>query len=379
MDTAATYSRPLQIPSNLITTNALDQTKTATLTTETGSITLQPNKESTITVEIPASTTVKAAIEWDGKITPPIVESVTKVSATGDEIVGSTDKLVRDDVVAVVKIGSDKARLDFSNKVTLSIPVDGLADGAKVAIYSSDSGHQWTYEGDGVVKDGKVVFETTHFTYFALKSKAGAVTSATTPVEQVAGQATQFTDIAGHWAESYINELAAKGIVTGKGNGLFAPEDNITRAEFTKIAVMAFGIEVPETVDSAPFADVSTDAWYAPYVAAAKEAGIVDTNAANFNPNAAITRAEALKILIGAAGFTDVDSNFEANYTSNEGWTYVGFTDVPIAGWFSKFVGYAKDFGIVDGYPDGLFHPEKPMTRAEVAKVVLKVMDQQAK
>jgi hypothetical protein len=224
-----------------------------------------------------------------------------------------------------------------------------------------------------------VVFETTHFTYFALKSKAGAVTSATTPVEQVAGQATQFTDIAGHWAESYINELAAKGIVTGKGNGLFAPEDNITRAEFTKIAVMAFGIEVPETVDSAPFADVSTDAWYAPYVAAAKEAGIVDTNAANFNPNAAITRAEALKILIGAAGFTDVDSNFEANYTSNEGWTYVGFTDVPIAGWFSKFVGYAKDFGIVDGYPDGLFHPEKPMTRAEVAKVVLKVMDQQAK
>jgi hypothetical protein len=273
-------------------------------------------------------------------------------------------------VAAIVKIGSDKAQLNFSNKVTLQIPVDGLADGSKVAIYSSNLGHQWVYEGEGVVKNGVVTFETNHFTYFALSKKGGGGAAPA----NVASQFSQFVDIAGHWAEDYINQIADKGIVSGKGEGRFAPDDSITRAELTKIAVMAFNINVSESVETKPFADVGTGAWYASYVAAAKEAGIVAGSGKNFKPDTPITRAEALKILIGAAGFTDVDGNFEANYSSKKGWKYVGFKDVPMSSWYGKFVAYAKDFGIVGGYQDGLFHPGNSMTRAEVAKVVLKVL-----
>jgi hypothetical protein len=357
----------------------LEQTKEAVLTTDKGSIILQPNKSSTVSVSIPAGTTVKARIGWDGRIDPPLMQSVSKVSVSGDVIDGSKAKLLRANVVAVVRVGSEKTRLEYSNKVTLRIPVEGLVEGSKVTVYSSDSGHQWAVEGEGVVKDGAVAFETGHSTYFALGNAVAAAKESLRPAapKEVATQSIPFGDTVGHWAESYIDRLAGMGIVKGKSEGRFAPEDTITRAELLKIAVMAFGIEVPETVEKQPYLDVSIGAWYAPYVAAAKSAGILSKSSARFNPNMGISRAEALKIFIGAAGFADVNENFDANYASKEGWTYVGFKDVPMASWFGKFVAYARDFGIVNGYPDGLFHPEKTMTRAEVSKVVLKVMDQQ--
>jgi len=186
--------------------------------------------------------------------------------------------------------------------------------------------------------------------------------------------AASFSDIAGHWAESFIQDIAGRGIVSGKAEGVFAPNDSVTRAELTKMAVKAFGIEVPASVDANPFEDVNMDTWYAPYVAAAKEVGIVTGSGGNFNPNVPVTRAEALKILISAAGFENVDGNFDTNYISKEGWTYVGFKDVPMDAWYGKFVAYARDFAVVSGYGDGLFHPGNSMTRAEVAKVLLKVL-----
>lgn len=43
--------------------------------------------------------------------------------------------------------------------------------------------------------------------------------------------AEKFTDIKGHWAEKYINEIAEMGIVNGRPGGKFVPNDNVTRAE----------------------------------------------------------------------------------------------------------------------------------------------------
>ncbi|MDM5275747.1 S-layer homology domain-containing protein, partial [Paenibacillus silvae] len=71
-----------------------------------------------------------------------------------------------------------------------------------------------------------------------------------------------FKDIQGHWAESSIRSAINKGIVSGYPNGMFYPENKVTRAEFLKIVIGSLGYETESTTSGAP--------WYKAYVAAAK-------------------------------------------------------------------------------------------------------------
>jgi hypothetical protein len=171
-----------------------------------------------------------------------------------------------------------------------------------------------------------------------------------------------FSDIEGHWAELYIEQLYEADVVSGKSEGIFDPNGLITRAELTKIALLAFGYSVNTTVDEHPFSDVPRNSWFAPYVEEAKVRDIVEGYpTGGFGPNDFITRAAALKIILEAAKI-DVSSSVP------------NFSDVPADSWFGKYVGYAQANNIVGGYPDGLFHPERNITRAEVAKIVVKVL-----
>lgn len=172
-----------------------------------------------------------------------------------------------------------------------------------------------------------------------------------------------FSDTQGHWAEDYINQLYEQEVVSGKSEGIFDPNGLITRAELTKIAILAFGHSVNGSVNEHPFQDVPLNSWYAPYVEEAKRLGFVtgyDTG--GFGPNDFITRAAALKILLGAA---DLDAS---------GMT-PDFPDVSTDAWYAEYVGFAQENGIVGGYDDGSFGPGNNMTRAQVAKVVIKLLE----
>lgn len=172
-----------------------------------------------------------------------------------------------------------------------------------------------------------------------------------------------FGDVTGHWAESYINQLYEDHVVSGKSEGVFDPDGLITRAELTKIAILAFGHSVNSSVKAHPFQDVPLNSWYAPYVDEAKRLGFVSGyESGGFGPNDYVNRAAALKILLGAAG---IDS---AGMTSD-------FPDVAANAWFAPYIGFAQKEGIVVGYNDETFGPEKNMTRAQVAKVVIKLLE----
>lgn len=84
-----------------------------------------------------------------------------------------------------------------------------------------------------------------------------------------------FTDIAGHFAENYIKTLYQKGVINGKTATKFEPNANMTRAELVKIVVGAFDIPVTKVTESS-FQDVDPTAWYASYIEAAYKAGIVE-------------------------------------------------------------------------------------------------------
>jgi len=362
-----TYSRPIDFDDDVITVDVDSNTATVQATGPNGTLTIKPNSGSTISLTIPPNTTITGDAGWDGKINPPLIRSLTNIHFNGEEIEGTDDLLMRNDVAVLVEVGGN-VPLTFSNEVTLKIPVD-LPDGSVVNLYTSGDGDTWMSQGTAVVADGYIIIKTDHLSFFALE-----MTDETAAVVAAAGEGPAFSDIAGHWAKAYIEEIAALGIVSGKSEGVFAPNDAITRAELTKIATKAFGISIDPVANYMPFSDVATSSWYTTYVIAAKENGIVQGYGEDFRPNNTINRAEALKIMLEAAGFVNYDEYWYNNYSHRE-WWYVWFMDVPFGSWFGKYVAYAKDAGIISGYADGSFGPANNITRAEVAKIVSIILD----
>ena len=107
------------------------------------------------------------------------------------------------------------------------------------------------------------------------------------------------------WYAEAVNTLAALGMIDGYPDGTFRPDATITRAEFCVIA-LAFAYE-PESFDC-NFYDVSVNDWFYDYVAQATSYGWISGSNGVFRPNDAITRAEVSVIannMLGRAADED--------------------------------------------------------------------------
>ena len=107
-----------------------------------------------------------------------------------------------------------------------------------------------------------------------------------------------------------------------------------------------------------PFADVSGSDWFYNDVRYVYEKGIMDgTGIDRFSPNAPLTRAMIVTILYRMAGSPSVSGSSD-------------FTDVAASKWFAKAVAWAAANGIVNGYGSGLFGPNDPVTREQLAAIL---------
>jgi hypothetical protein len=88
-----------------------------------------------------------------------------------------------------------------------------------------------------------------------------------------------------------------------------------------------------------------------------------------YKPENHINRAEFTKILINALFPQDIDPEPAACIESNSNVAFL-FSDVDLRSWFSGSICTAKMKGLVQGYPDGKFHPERDISFAEAAKIV---------
>ena len=119
---------------------------------------------------------------------------------------------------------------------------------------------------------------------------------------------TSFGDVNGKmWYGKAIAWAKAAGIVTGYGDGTFAPENNITREEFaTMLARYAqkYGnYTAGSAADFAAYGDASAvDSWAAEYVAWAVKGGYMGKNTNVLTPLANMTRAEAAAMVVRYAG-----------------------------------------------------------------------------
>ncbi|MBT6068929.1 hypothetical protein HOG48_04190 [Candidatus Peregrinibacteria bacterium] len=167
-----------------------------------------------------------------------------------------------------------------------------------------------------------------------------------------------------------IYNLASRGILKGYSDGNFYPDKFVSRAELVKIAASAMELPVPLDVTRSElgFSDVMGTDWFAPYLMAAKEVGLIDAKI-RFRPHDEVNRAEALKILLLAAGanLEDVPKGF-----------VLPFADVERDAWYRPHVKYAYFFGIIRGVmEDGLryFRGGESANRGEVADIVVESFD----
>ena len=170
-----------------------------------------------------------------------------------------------------------------------------------------------------------------------------------------------FSDVSSdYWAFNYIQKLRESGITTGYPDGIYRPENLVTRAEMAAFLIRAVEGEPPSDYcdTGSPFDDVLPDAWSCKYIKRLCELDITTGYPdGTYRPGWHVTRAEMAAFLIRAK----IDEDFiykEIPY----------FPDVSDPTyWAFKYIQKLKELGITTGYPDGTYRPENKVTRAEMA------------
>lgn len=176
--------------------------------------------------------------------------------------------------------------------------------------------------------------------------------------------AAAFNDIAGHWAEQYINRAVSQGFIKGYPDGSFKPDAQVSRAEF--VSMINRALENSGTA-SISFSDVSRGDWYYEDVAKAVRAGyVLGYSDATFKPGRSITRQEACVMIskfVPTYGESGRLQNF-SDYRSVADWAYTAMSKV-------------NGRGHIGGYADGRLHPLDNLTRAQAAKIISEIIDEE--
>mgnify|MGYP001501834532 CR=1 FL=1 len=177
-----------------------------------------------------------------------------------------------------------------------------------------------------------------------------------------------FKDVAKDaWYSKAVSFIAARGITSGTGNGNFSPEAKLTRAQFIVMLMKAYGIE-PEENSEDNFADAG-NTYYTGYLAAAKRLGITAGIGNNmFGPNREITRQEMFTMLYNALKAMGKLSKAAG------GKSLSSFMDAgDVASWAKDAITYLVEEWYLSG-SNGRILPNETTTRAQMAQVLYSLL-----
>jgi len=175
-----------------------------------------------------------------------------------------------------------------------------------------------------------------------------------------------FQDTVNHWAEDAIKDLGERMIITGYNSETFAPDKNITRAEFISIVVKALGLK-PEDGASL-FADVDENSWYSSAVSTGYRYGLIMGSDGKYRPEDEITREEAMTIIARAMNITALQTGESNNLVA-------GFADgQSVSDWAMDAVEKCLEAGLVQGRSNNVLAPGDNITRAEVVTIVQRLL-----
>ena len=269
--------------------------------------------------------------------------------------------------------GASKLEVTFSKETEVEDEFDFLyiydQDGKEVGKYTGTqlAGQSITVNGNTVkvklVSDG----QGTAYGFCVTQVKEVVESTPTQPVEE------KFTDVqSGAWYVSAVQYAYDNGIMGGKSETIFAPEANLTRAEFATVLYSQSG--KPAVTYRPVFKDVEEGAWYSNPVLWAYDNGIVSGYAnGNFGTSDNITREQLALMMYKYAKTKGYDTTAESGMLQK-------FSDeAQISTWAREAIQWAASHGIMSGKGNGadgkpLLDPQGNATRAECAAMMKKML-----
>ncbi|MFC5471282.1 S-layer homology domain-containing protein, partial [Cohnella suwonensis] len=197
------------------------------------------------------------------------------------------------------------------------------------------------------------------------------VNSLTNSTYSVVWHPIEFKDVAQHWAKDAVNDMGSRMVISGIGNDMFNPDQDITRAEFAAIMVRGLGLKLEN--GSSPFADVKITDWYSSAIQTAYAYKLISGfEDGNFRPMDKITREQAMTIIAKAMEITGLGASLQAKAADE---LLSPFADANNASeWAKNGIADCLQVGIVSGRSGTVLAPKAYITRAEVAAIVQRLL-----
>jgi subtilisin family serine protease len=174
----------------------------------------------------------------------------------------------------------------------------------------------------------------------------------------------RFSDISGHWAQKFIETLAAANIISGFPDGSFKPDDSLNRAQYAALLVSAFS-PIPKRL-ATNFIDVSASFWARSAIERANRAGFLSGfPGLKFGPNQNLTKAEAIVSLVNGLELKGGNPDVLKVYSDRN----------QIPNFALSAAATATALKIVVNYParDRL-SPQRDITRAEISALIYQTL-----
>lgn len=199
-----------------------------------------------------------------------------------------------------------------------------------------DDSSQWVLTGDTYISSFSGNAENVDTNGYTLY--VNGVALGDTASTAATGQAGSFSDVSrSDWYYSYVTALSGAGVINGMGDGSFAPNNTLTWAQAMKLLLVAHG----------NLSDVTGSSWAQTTMSKAAELGLCDSAQDGSAEISRLAFCQAAAKLFSVSG------------------TGTAFSDCDDAS-----VQALVSAGVINGYPDGTFGPDKTLTRAEISKVI---------
>ncbi|WP_081739864.1 S-layer homology domain-containing protein [Paenibacillus sp. JCM 10914] len=206
-----------------------------------------------------------------------------------------------------------------------------------------------------------------------------SIAAATLSITKPVSGAAKFKDVpASHWAVKAIDSAVSRGYFKGYADGTFRPNANITRAEFAALMTRVSNNSLAE--GTGVFNDLAGH-WAQSAVQEAMAMGFLSTSdyPNGFQASKPLTRKEMAKWM--SSGLAAKNDNFKQALLDTKD------TLVPVAEFYKgglaksdyPYLSVVLGTGLMTGYPDGTFGPDKMTTRAEVAAILARYSNVQDK
>lgn len=200
-------------------------------------------------------------------------------------------------------------------------------------------------------------------------------------VVPAAAAGTTFTDVAGHWALPYIQDMSAAGVLTGYGDGTFKPENPVLTVEALALCAritQKLDARLQIAADSAGalkkvFPDMPDDWWFHKEAATCMALGVIDADTLNDlhtsgDLNRPMTKAEFAMYMVRGMGLEDLARTLDADE--------LPFADeAVIADRYRPYVKLLYSYGVLTGDNFNKFNPDQQMSRAICATMLSRAME----